>query len=254
MSHVISGCSLSCPTFGEPSGSILLLVASFFGGSLTWVGVWLSSSGRSFKYHVSMSLFMCESKGMHLVISSSYHTNISFGPLSYNIMYPSWLATSYNCSPSTMSMWSYHWRSKYPFHSLPLWEWTYSSPRYTSKYCCNYWFWKAKHMFKGRSPTFSLTTPNNKWILLLPKMIFILWWTLSLLTQLAQIWCNEHRWKQHMQQQWLLKRKHHPMPIEHQTMTSFPLLLRCMGVFILVLIHSWSLVHRSLLCVINSFL
>jgi hypothetical protein len=41
-----------------------------------------------------------------------------------------------------------------------------------------------------------------------------------------------------MQQQWLFKRKHDPMPNEHQAMISFPLLLRRMGVFILVLIHS----------------
>jgi hypothetical protein len=59
---------------------------------------------------------------------------------------------------------------------------------------------------KWRSPTFSLATPNNEWISLTLEMIFELWWMLSLLTQLAQRWCNEHWWQQHMQRQWLLKK------------------------------------------------
>jgi hypothetical protein len=68
---------------------------------------------------------MCKSKGKRLVINLFYHTNISFiiSPFSYNIMYPSWLATSYNYAPFMMSMWSYHWQSRYTFASVPLWEW-----------------------------------------------------------------------------------------------------------------------------------
>jgi hypothetical protein len=34
-----------------------------------------------------------------------------------------------------------------------------------------------------------------------------------------------------------IKRRHDPMPNEHPTMISFPLLLKCMGVFVLILIH-----------------
>jgi hypothetical protein len=54
---------------------------------------------NSFGYCASTFAFMCGSKGGHLVISSSYHTNISFimNSLSYNTMYLSWLATSYSC-------------------------------------------------------------------------------------------------------------------------------------------------------------
>jgi hypothetical protein len=57
---------------------------------------------------------------------------------------------------------------------------------------------------------------------------------------------------QHMQWWWLFKRRHNLMLNKHHAMTSFPLLLRCMGVFIFVLIHSWLLVHRPLLHIINS--
>jgi hypothetical protein len=46
-------------------------------------------------------------------------------------------------------------------------------------------FWRVEHMFRGRSFTFSLTTSNDEWIFLLPKMTFILLWTLSLLIWLA---------------------------------------------------------------------
>jgi hypothetical protein len=52
---------------------------------------------------------------------------------------------------------------------------------------------------------------------------------------------------------WLLKKKHDPMLDKHQTMTSFPLLLKHMGVIILILIHSWLFKHRPLLHVINDF-
>jgi hypothetical protein len=58
---------------------------------------------------------------------------LSFFPLPYNTTHLSWLVTSYNGSFFTVSMWSYHWRFKYPFAFVHLWEWTYSSPRY----CCN---------------------------------------------------------------------------------------------------------------------
>ncbi len=87
---------------------------------------------------------------------------------------------------------------------------------------------------RGRSPTFSLATFNNEWIFLLSKMASILWWTLSLLTRLAHIWCNKDRWWQHMQWWWLLKKRHDFMLNKHQMMIWFPLLLKHISVFILI--------------------
>ncbi len=108
-----------------------------------------------------MSLFMCGSKGRRLVISSSYHTNISYilNPLSYNIMYPSWLATSYSCPFFMVSMWSYHWWSKYPFASVSLWEWMYNNPWHSSKYCRNYYFREWSTCLEGCFPHF----PRHIW-------------------------------------------------------------------------------------------
>jgi hypothetical protein len=109
---------------------------------------------------------MCGSKGKHLVISSAYHTNISFinDPFSYNILYPSWFTTSYNCSPFMMSVWSYHWRSRYPFVLLPLWEWTYNNPWHILRYYCNYCFREWSTCSKGGFPPFPsphLTTSGH---------------------------------------------------------------------------------------------
>jgi hypothetical protein len=118
-------CVFSHPTLWEPSDSVLPLVASFFGGSVTRVGVCFPSSRHFFGYHASTFSLMCGSRGKCLVINSSYHTNTSFiiSPLFYNTTYLFWLATSYNCTPFMVSMWSYHWQSRYPFALVPLWEW-----------------------------------------------------------------------------------------------------------------------------------
>jgi len=151
------GCLLLGPTFWKLSGSILSLVVRFFGGSFTRVGVYFTSNRHSFKYHVSTSLFMCKSKGRHLVISSLYHTYISFilSPFPYNTTYPSWFVTSYNCPPFLMVLvWSYHWWSRYPFVSVPKQEWTYSSPWYTLGYCRSYCFGKWNTCLKGSLPPF----------------------------------------------------------------------------------------------------
>jgi hypothetical protein len=50
------------------------------------------------------------------------------------------------------------------------------------------------------------------------------------------------------------REKHNPTLNEHQMMISFPLLLRCMGIFIIVLIHFLPLVHKPLSSVIIGFL
>ncbi len=78
----------------------------------------------------------------------------TLSPLPYNTMYPSWLTTSYGCPSFTMLMWSNHWRSKYPFASMPLWELKYNSPWYTLRYCHSYCFGKWNTCSEGGLPPF----------------------------------------------------------------------------------------------------
>ncbi len=81
-------------------------------------------------------------------------------------------------------------------------------------------------MFKGKSPTFSFATFNDKWICLSLETTSAPWWTLSLLIWFTQIWCSNHQWQQRMQWWWLFRRKHGCMLNKHYAMTSFPLLLK----------------------------
>jgi len=110
-----------------------------------------------FKYHVNMYLFICKSKGKHLVINSSYHTCILFifNPLPY-ITYLSWFATSYGCPSIMVSMWSYHWQSTYSFALMPLWEWAYNNPWYISKYYHSCYFGEWLTYLEGGFPYFPL--------------------------------------------------------------------------------------------------
>jgi len=105
-----------------------------------------------------MNMFppMCGSKGRCLVINLSYHTCISFtfSPFPYNIMYLSWLATSYGFPSFMMLVWSYHRQFKYVFTSTPLGKWAYSSPWYTSRYYCKYCFRKWNTCLEGGFPLF----------------------------------------------------------------------------------------------------
>jgi len=171
--------------FWKPNGLVLSLVIDFFGGSFTWVGVYLAFSRCSFKCHANMSLLMCGSKGRHLINNSFYHTYISFilNLLLYNSMYLSWLDTVYGCPPFTMLMWSYHWWSKYPFVLMVLREWEHNNLWYISRYYHNYCFGKWNTCSNKGSHLFSHT--NNKWISLSPKMTYGPWWTLLSSTQLA---------------------------------------------------------------------
>ncbi len=123
---------------------------------LTRGKVCLTFSKCSFIYHANMSPFMCRSKGRRLVINSFYHTYNSFilGPLPYNTMYSSWITTSNNCPFFMVLVWSYHWQSRYPFASVPLWEWVYTNPQYTLKYYCNYCFKEWNTCSKGGIPPF----------------------------------------------------------------------------------------------------
>jgi hypothetical protein len=64
--------------------------------------------------------------------------------------------TSYNCLSFKMSMWSYHWQSRYPFVLVPLWQWMYNNPRYTLGYYHNYYFGKCNTCLEGGFPPFPL--------------------------------------------------------------------------------------------------
>jgi hypothetical protein len=123
---------------------------------LIWAGICFPFSRCSFGNHVSTSPLMCGSRDKRLVINSSYHTHIPFiiGPLSYCTTYLFWLATSYNYAPFTVLVWSYHWQSRYPFASIPLWEWMYNSPWHTSGYYCSYRFGEHNTCLRGGLPPF----------------------------------------------------------------------------------------------------
>ncbi len=75
-------CSFLGFTFWKFIGLILSLVVSFFGGSLTWVGICFTFNRCSFIYYANTYSLMCKSKGKHLVINSSYPS-----PFLYNTMY-----------------------------------------------------------------------------------------------------------------------------------------------------------------------
>jgi hypothetical protein len=141
-SHATLRSLLSCPTLWELSGLVVPLIASFFSGSFTQVGLCFHSNKHSFGYRMNTSLLMCGSRGKCLVTSSSHHTSILLiiSSFSYNTTYSSWFATSYNDPPFTMLVWSYHWQSSYPFILVSLCEWMYNNPWHTSGYYYNYCF------------------------------------------------------------------------------------------------------------------
>jgi hypothetical protein len=58
-----------------------------------------------------------------------------------------------------MLVWSYHWWSKYPFVSVPLWEWTYNNPWQALWYCCSYCFEEWNTHLNGGFPPFPLPNP-----------------------------------------------------------------------------------------------
>ncbi len=83
------------------------------------------------------------------------------GSFFYNITYPSWLATSYNCESFTMSMWSYHWLSKYPSTLVSSQEWMYHNPWHILGYYCNYCFREWSTCLKGGFPPFPSPHPTT---------------------------------------------------------------------------------------------
>jgi hypothetical protein len=155
-SLVILDCPLSSPTLWELSGIVLSLIVGFFGGLLTWTTICFTFNRCSFRYHGIISLFMWGFRGKDIVISSSYHIFILFicNPLHYNITYLSWLTTSYDCPYFTMSMWLYHWQSRYSFVLVPLWEWVYNNPWYILGYCRNCYLGKWNTCSERSFPPF----------------------------------------------------------------------------------------------------
>jgi hypothetical protein len=82
----------------------------------------------SFKCHVITSPILCKFSYECLVISSSYHTYISFifNSLPYNVIYLLWLVISYSYTFFTLSMWTYHRWFGYPLmFEMPVREWTH---------------------------------------------------------------------------------------------------------------------------------
>jgi len=257
-SHVTPSCLLLSPTLWKPSSSILSPVIGFFDGLFTWIRVCFASNRHPNRYHVNMFLFMCGSRGRHLVINLSYHNRISsiLSPFSCSTTYSSWFATSYCCPSFTVSMWSYHWQSKYPFALVSLQKWTYNNPGCISRYYCNYCFKKWNTCSKGGLSHFPhhtqwgvniLITRDNFQtfmdVIVDPIHIDIMWWTLMMTTHVTMITIQENKWS-------YIKRT--------SSDALFPLLLIyamtyspyywTIGAFILVLIHFLPLIHRSLSC------
>jgi hypothetical protein len=74
--------------------------------------------------------------------------------LSYNITYLPWLITSYSCTPFMVLVWSYHWRFRYPFALMPMWEWMYNNSIHTLGYYCNNYFKEWNTCSEGGLPPF----------------------------------------------------------------------------------------------------
>jgi hypothetical protein len=110
----------------------------------------------SLGHRMSMSLILCRSSYMRLVISLSYHDCILvvLGSFPQNIMYLPWFATSYNYTSFMFSMWTYHWWFGYPLALMFVWEWTHYIPWYFSGYRCNYCFAEWNTHIEKNSPPF----------------------------------------------------------------------------------------------------
>jgi hypothetical protein len=150
-------CLFSCPPLLESYGTIVSSLASFFNKLPMWrvFHIFRCSLG----HHMGNSSILCKSIHERLVISPSYHIYILFviGLLLYNVMYPYWLATSYSCTFFMLLVWTYHWWFKCPFVLVHVQEWAHYSPRYSSRYHCNYYFEKLGSLTKRDFPPFPIT-------------------------------------------------------------------------------------------------
>jgi len=253
-SLAIPSCSLLSLTLWKPSGLVLSRVIVFFFGRLpTWVGVYFTSDRCSFIYHASTFSLMCGSKDKHLVISSSYHINLLSipKPLIYNTMYLFWITTSLGGPSFMVSMWSCHWLSRHPFTLMPLQKWTYNNPRYISVIIIVIVLENGTHVQREVSHLLLHHTQRQVdifimkdgfWTLMdivIADLIHInmMQWTLMTTTQVMMMVVQEKTW-------WYVK----------QTLGDdfIPFVIETyMGVFIIVLIHFWSFVHKPLLHIIN---
>jgi hypothetical protein len=150
---------------------------------------------------VSTSLFMCKSKGRRLVINSSYHISILFiiGPLFFTTLHIH-LGLPHPIIAHLSRCQCGHTIDDLGTHLI---QCPYGNERLVAhdtvrNIIATIVLESKAHVQREVSHLFP---HHTRWqsIFLLPKTTSILWWTLSLLTQLAQIWCNEQRWEQHMQ-------------------------------------------------------
>jgi hypothetical protein len=195
---VTPSCPLSSPTLWKPNNLILSPIVNFFERSHIWARIYFAFNRHSFKYYASTSPLMCGSKGKRLIISSSYHTYISFifNPLPYSITYSFWFATSYSCSfflwcqcghtidDLCIHLFRCPCRSEHTTTHDTLWDIIATIVLESGAHVQR----KVSQLFLRhiQQQVVSSSTTSEPW------------WTLSLLTQLAQIWCNKHwRW-QHM--------------------------------------------------------
>ncbi len=159
---------LSSPTLLKSNGLILNPIASFFSESFTRIRVCFTSDRYSFVYCASMSLFMWRSRDKHLVNNLSYNTNISFIISSF--------FTSLHTCLNFLHLPTFHGVSvvipliiQVPISFGALFGMDVQQPTTHFEIFFQLLFWRMEHMFKRRTPTFSIATPNNKWISLSPK-------------------------------------------------------------------------------------
>ncbi len=155
------GCSFLSPSFWKACLIVIFSFILFFDGSPTRAKVFHIYSRCSLECYVNMISILCKSSCEHLVISSSYHTYISFvfDSLPYIVTYPLWFVTSYYYTSFTLSMWTYHWWSRYPLDLVPVWEWMQCSSWYSLRnrrnYCFGKWNTCIEKGFKPFSPPHS---------------------------------------------------------------------------------------------------
>ncbi len=128
-------------------------------------------------------LLMCESRGRCLVINSSYHICILFifNPLLTTLC--TCLGLPHPIVPHLSQCWCDHtiydlnthlFRCPYMNQCIAAHD--------TFRILSQLLLWKVEHMFRRRSSTFSLATPDDEWISLSLEVSFGRW-MLSLLTQ-----------------------------------------------------------------------
>jgi hypothetical protein len=136
--HVTLGCPFSGPTFWRLNGLVLSLVIGLFGKSFIQIGICLTFSKCSFRYHANMSPFMCKSKGRCFIIIHLTTPIIHLSLIHLLTTLHTHLGLPH---PAHFSWcWCGHTINNLGTHlfRVPLWEWAYTKPWYTLKYYRNY--------------------------------------------------------------------------------------------------------------------